>query len=177
MKWPKQVASIIHLRVWRLLTGELQFNSKWFLKVEVSQACSHFGFYISKHREREQELNAQAFFFFFVTTCVASLNVPLTKIIYLHAYILSDCLVMGSASYGVFWSHMACGTNSNVTQWTECAVSFLYKYHKFPEILDLVVAVNLEILMGFTQCRQLKCDKNKDQRFSGHNQIISDHIK
>lgn len=116
-------------------------------------------------------------FFFFVTTCVASLNVPLTKIIYLHAYILSDCLVMGSASYGVFWSHMACGTNSNVTQWTECAVSFLYKYHKFPEILDLVVAVNLEILMGFTQCRQLKCDKNKDQRFSGHNQIISDHIK
>ena len=71
---------------------------------------------------------------------------------------------------------MTSGTKSNVTQLTAYALSFLYKYHRFPEI-DLEVAVNLEIFRGSNQCRQLKCDMNKNQRYSGDNQIISGHIK
>lgn len=37
--------------------------------------------------------------------------------------------------------------------------------------------MNLELLMDFTQCRQLKCDENKDQRFSGHNQPKTQRFK
>lgn len=139
--------------VFMLLTEELQFYSRWFLRVEASSDAFTFWFHISRHREEGKPHTHRPFL---------SHNL----------YHTLECLIdQGNLPQNLYhspvpWSWVqqgtmhilkASGSRSNVTL-SYCTCNYFSKYHTFPGTLDFRVTINLENVNGCNQCWQFKCD-------------------